>query len=118
MSATQKKNKELNQSNVAIVPTDSGLLIRKLAKQEVTKNGIYLPQRQKDRDESARAEIVAVGPGRLDPRWAHRGFREPMDFRPGERIIYRLHAGTTVIHMGEELAIIDASEVVCKEVDV
>lgn len=114
MTATATKSNPVNTKR-RIVPTDSGLLIRKLAADERTVSGIYMPQRQKDRDESARAEIVAVGPGRLSPEWPNK--REPMDFAPGERIIYRMHAGTTVVHMGEELHIIDVSEIICREVD-
>ena len=96
------------------VPVDDALLVRRVEEVNQSAGGIYMPDNMRLRDERAVAEIIAVGPGKLCWTPPAGWTRRPLDYQSGERIYYRLHAGTCVTHDGEDCYIIVEEEVLCR----
>jgi len=48
-----------------------------------------------------RGVVVAVGPGKVNDR----GIREPMDVKPGDKVLYNVHGGQSLHIDNEELFI-------------
>jgi len=86
---------ELTAKNCPFEPVGDHLIVRRL-KKEKTQGGILLPDSQKDqRGIAARGMVIAVGPGKLQDD----GERSPMDFKPGESVIFTSMAG---LELGED----------------
>jgi chaperonin GroES len=76
-----------------------------MAREEMTKSGIVLPDTAKEKPQEG--SVIAVGPGRtLDD-----GTREQIDVREGQRVLYAKYAGTEFKIEGEELLIISQKDI-------
>jgi chaperonin GroES len=78
------------QVQTQIKPLGDRVVVRALAKEEVTKSGIVLPDTAKEKPQEGR--VVAVGPGRV----ADDGKRLPMEVQEGDTVIYARYAGSEV----------------------
>ena len=78
------------QVQAQIRPLGDRVVVRALAKEEVTKSGIVLPDTAKEKPQEGK--VVAVGPGRV----AEDGKRVPMEVKEGDTVIFAKYAGSEV----------------------
>lgn len=88
-----------------MTPTGNGVLIRRDEKEEVSKGGIILAEQAKRA--SDRAEVLAVGPGRITDKGV---LIEPR-VKAGDRILFKRFAGHNVRINGEDLELIEEDHI-------
>ena len=86
-------------------PLGDRVVIRPLAREEVTKSGIVLPDTAKEKPQQG--EVLAVGPGRV----LDNGDRINMDVRNGDRVLFAKYAGTEFKLEDEELLILSEKDI-------
>jgi chaperonin GroES len=86
-------------------PLGDRVVIQPVAREEVTKSGIVLPDTAKEKPQEG--IILAVGPGKI----LDDGKREPMDVKEGDRVLYSKYAGTEFKVDGEELLIVSQKDI-------
>ena len=86
-------------------PLGDRVVIRPLAREEVTKSGIVLPDTAKEKPQQG--EILAVGPGRI----LDSGERIKMDVNDGDRVLFAKYAGTEFKLEEEELLILSEKDI-------
>jgi chaperonin GroES len=86
-------------------PLGDRVVIRPLAREEVTKSGIVLPDTAKEKPQQG--EVLAVGPGRV----LDSGERINMDVRDGDRVLFAKYAGTEFKLEEEELLILSEKDI-------
>jgi len=92
-------------SQTKLTPLGDRLVVRPMAREEMTKSGIVLPDTVKERPQEG--TILAVGPGRtLDD-----GTREPIEVAVGQKILFQKYAGTEFKLDDEELLILSQKDV-------
>jgi chaperonin GroES len=92
-------------SETTLKPLGDRLVVRPMAREEMTKSGIVLPDTVKERPQEG--TILAVGPGRtLDD-----GSREPIEVAVGQKILFQKYAGTEFKLDEEELLILSQKDV-------
>lgn len=88
-----------------IKPLGDRVVIEALAKEEVTKSGIVLPDTVKEKPQEGK--IVAVGSGKtLD-----NGQKVALEVKVGDKIIFSKYAGTEVKIDGKEYLIISERDI-------
>jgi chaperonin GroES len=85
-------------------PLGDRVVVKPLAREEVTRSGIVLPDTAKEKPQEG--EILAAGPGRLDE-----GKRQPMDVKVGDRVLYAKYAGTEFKLEDDELLILSEKDI-------
>lgn len=90
-------------------PLADRVVIRPVAKEEVTKGGIVLPDTAKDKPQEG--EVIAVGPGRLNED----GTRLAMEVKVGDRVVYAKYAGMEIKLDDEELLILRESDILARK---
>lgn len=79
---------------------------------EKTDGGIYLPDASHKTnaklDGMITGNVVAVGPGKKDPRT---GQRKPMDIKVGDNVFYSKHAKDTVKIDGKDVYVIKEADI-------
>lgn len=86
-------------------PLGDKVVVQPTPGEETTKSGIVIPDTAKERPQEGR--VMAVGPGRvLDD-----GKREPIDVKPGDKVLYAKYAGTEFKLEGEDLLIISGKDI-------
>jgi chaperonin GroES len=86
-------------------PLGDRVVIRPLAREEVTKSGIVLPDTAKEKPQQG--EVLAVGPGRV----LDNGERVNMDVQNGDRVLFAKYAGTEFKLEEEELLILSEKDI-------
>jgi len=94
-------------SNVAtsLTPLGDRVVIRPLAREEVTRSGIVLPDTAKEKPQ--RGEVIAVGQGRINEK----GDRVQMDVKQGDQVLFAKYAGTEFKLEEEELLILSEKDI-------
>ena len=90
-------------------PLADRLVVKPMAKEEVTRSGIVIPDTAKEKPHEG--EVVAVGPGRVTDD----GKRVEMDVKVGDIIIFAKYGGTEIKLDGEEFIILRESDVLAKK---
>lgn len=90
-------------------PLADRVIIKAIAKEEVTKGGIIIPDTAKEKPQEG--EIIAVGPGRL----ADDGKLIKMEVKVGDRVIFAKYAGTEIKVEGEELVLLREGDILAKK---
>jgi chaperonin GroES len=85
------------------------VVVKPIAREEVTKSGIVLPDTAKEKPQEG--QIIAVGPGKIDDT----GKRIPMDVKVGDVVIYARYGGTEMKIDGEELVILREGDILAKK---
>ena len=85
-------------------PLHDRVLIKVLDSEEKTAGGIIIPDTAKEKPQEA--EVVAVGPGRLDD-----GNRVAPEVKKGDKVLIGKYSGTEVKLNGEEHLILREEEV-------
>jgi chaperonin GroES len=95
--------------SVKLEPLADRMVVRPIAREEVTKGGIVLPDTAKEKPQEG--EVLAVGPGRMSDD----GVRIPMDIKKGDVVLYSKYGGTEIKVEDEELIILRESDILAKK---
>jgi chaperonin GroES len=88
-----------------IRPLADRILVKRIEQDEVKKGGIIIPDTAKEKPQEA--EVVAVGPGKLDES----GKRIALEVKKGDRILIGKYSGTEVTIDGDEHLILREDDV-------
>jgi chaperonin GroES len=94
---------------VKLKPMTDRVLVKPIAREEVTKGGIVLPDTAKEKPQEGK--VLAVGDGRL----SEDGKRIPLDVKVGDVVIYAKYGGTEIKIEDEELIILRESDILAKK---
>ena len=86
-------------------PLHDRVVVRRIEEDERTRGGIIIPDTAKEKPQQG--EIVGVGPGAPDDK----GKVQPLDVKPGDRVLFGKWSGTEVKIDGEELLIMKESDI-------
>ena len=86
-------------------PLHDRVVVRRIDAEERTKGGIIIPDTAKEKPQEG--EIIAVGPGARDEN----GKVQPLDVKPGNRVLFGKWSGTEVRIDGEDLLIMKESDI-------
>ena len=86
-------------------PLHDRVVVRRVEEDDRTKGGIIIPDTAKEKPQQG--EVVAVGPGAVDEK----GKVQPLDVKPGDRVLFGKWSGTEVKLDGEELLIMKESDI-------
>ncbi len=101
----QQDVREKEEVSMQITPLGDRILVKPLEAEEKTKGGIILPDTAKEKPQEGR--VVAVGKGKvLDD-----GKVQPLEVKPGDKILYGKYSGT-------EIKLEDDEQLIIKEEDV
>ncbi len=92
-------------SKVSIRPLGEKVLIKRLEADERTAGGIVLPDTVKEKPK--RGTVLKVGEGKL----LDTGERKALQVRQGDQVLFTSYAGTEVKVDGEEMLIMDESDI-------
>jgi chaperonin GroES len=90
-------------------PLGDRILVKPLAKEEISRGGIVLPDTVKEKPQEG--EVLAVGPGKLSDK----GNLIPMEIKVGDIVLFTKYGGTEYKLEGEELMILRESDVLAKK---
>jgi chaperonin GroES len=86
-------------------PLHDRVVVRRIEEDDRTKGGIIIPDTAKEKPQQG--EVIAVGPGAPDEK----GKVQPLDVKPGDRVLFGKWSGTEVKIDGEELLIMKESDI-------
>ena len=86
-------------------PLGDRVVIKPIAREDMTKSGIVLPDTAKEKPQEG--IILAAGPGKIDDE----GKREPMDVKVGDKVLYAKYAGTEFKVEGDDLLIVSQKDI-------
>ena len=92
-------------SKFSIRPLGEKVLVKRLEAEETTAGGIVLPDSAKETPK--RGKVLSVGDGKL----LDNGERQPLQLKQGDQVIFTSYAGTEVKVDGEEMIIMDESDI-------
>ena len=87
-------------------PLHDRILIKIIEESEKTKGGIIIPDTAKEKP--SEGEVVAVGPGIINKD----GKRNPLEVKPGDKILFSKYSGDEVKIDGQDLIIIKEEDVI------
>jgi len=91
-------------------PLADRILVKPLAKEEVTRGGIVLPDTVKEKPQEG--EVIAVGAGKRNDK----GEILAMDVKVGDIVLYAKYGGTEIKLEGEDYMILRESDVLAKRI--
>ncbi|GAB4272869.1 co-chaperone GroES [Deferrisoma sp.] len=86
-------------------PLQDRVIVKRLEEEEKTAGGIIIPDTAKEKPQ--RGEIIAVGPGKKNED----GKLQPLDVKPGDKVLFSKYAGTEIKVEGEELLIMREDDI-------
>jgi len=86
-------------------PLHDRVVVRRVEEDTKTAGGIIIPDTAKEKP--IQGEVVAVGPGSRDEA----GKINPLDVKPGDRVLFGKWSGTEVKIDGQELVIMKESDI-------
>ena len=95
----------MSVTKVKIRPLGDTVLVKRIEAEAVTAGGIVLPDSAKEKPK--RGRIQAVGDGKL----LDTGERAKLQVKKGDEVLFTSYAGTEVKVSGEELIIMDESDI-------
>ena len=93
---------------IKLQPLGDRILVKPLAKEEVTRGGIVLPDTVKEKPQEG--EVIAVGSGKRNDK----GQVMPMEVAVGDVILYAKYVGTEIKLEGEDYMILRESDILAK----
>jgi chaperonin GroES len=102
---TQQDIQGKEEASMQITPLGDRILVKPLEAEEKTKGGIILPDTAKEKPQEGR--VVAVGKGKV----LEDGKVQPLEVKPGDKILYGKYSGTEIKLEDEEHLIIKEEDV-------
>jgi chaperonin GroES len=102
---TQQDIQRKEEVSMQITPLGDRILVKPLEAEEKTKGGIILPDTAKEKPQEGR--VVAVGKGKTSDD----GKVQPLEVKPGDKILYGKYSGTEIKLEDEEHLIIKEEDV-------
>ena len=90
---------------ISIRPLGEKVIVKRLEAESRTSGGIVLPDSAKEKPK--RGTILAVGDGKL----LDTGSRKSLQVKKGDQVLFTSYAGTEVRVDGEEVIIMDESDI-------
>jgi chaperonin GroES len=90
---------------VNIRPLQDRVVAKRIEQTEEVRGGIIIPDTAKEKPQEA--EVVAVGPGKLDEN----GNRIPVDVKKGDRVLIGKYSGSEIKIGDEDLVILREDEI-------
>ncbi len=88
-----------------IRPLSDRVLIKRVAEEEKTKGGLFIPDTAKEKP--ARGVVIAVGQGKIDDN----GKRVAMDIKAGDEVLFGKYSGSELKLDGEEHLVLKQDEI-------
>jgi len=88
-----------------IRPLHDRVLVRRIDEAEQVRGGIIIPDTAKEKPQQGK--VIAVGDGKI----LKDGTRQPLDVRPGDRVLFGKYGGSEVKIDGEEYLILREDEI-------
>ena len=88
-----------------IRPLQDRVVAKRIETTEEVRGGIIIPDTAKEKPQEA--EVVAVGPGKLDDK----GKRVPVDVKAGDRVLIGKYSGSEIKLGDEDLVILREDEI-------
>jgi chaperonin GroES len=88
-------------------PLGDNIIVKAVAKEEVTKSGIILPETL-DKEKPEQGEVLAVGEGKI----LENGTRSKMEVKVGDRIIFKKYSPDEFKIDGAEVLVVSQSDVI------
>jgi chaperonin GroES len=102
---TRQGKSTLLEDEMKIVPLNDRVLVKRIERSEEVRGGIIIPDTAKEKPQEA--EVVAVGPGKLDDD----GDRLPMTVKIGDRVLIGKYAGTDIKLDDEDHTVLREDEI-------
>src|SRR5260221_2499381 len=102
---SQKRLKEGEYIVANIRPVGDRVVVKPVAKEEVTRSGIVIPDTAKEKPQQG--IVIAVGTGRL----LDTGELAPMDVREGDRVTYAKYGGTEFVLEDDEYLVLRENDI-------
>jgi chaperonin GroES len=96
------------KGSTKIVPLADRLVVKNVQQEETLASGLVIPDTAKEKPQQA--EVVAVGPGRVDDN----GKRVPMEIKAGDIVVYAKYSGNEIKIDQEEFLILSEKDVLAK----
>jgi chaperonin GroES len=97
-----------SKASTKIVPLADRLVVKNVQQEETLASGLVIPDTAKEKPQQA--EVVAVGPGRVDDN----GKRVPMEIKVGDIVVYAKYSGNDIKLDQEEYLILSEKDVLAK----
>jgi chaperonin GroES len=91
-------------------PLGDRVLVKPMAREEISRGGIVLPDTVKEKPQEG--EVLAVGVGKRSEKGEH----IPMELKVGDIVLYAKYGGTEIKLEGEDLIILRESDILAKKV--
>ena len=88
-----------------ITPLHDRVIVRRIEEGEQVRGGIIIPDSAKEKPQEG--EVVAAGAG----KYKEDGTRQPLDVKPGDRVLFGKYRGSEIKIDGEELLIMREDEI-------
>ena len=88
-----------------ITPLHDRVIVRRIEEGEQIRGGIIIPDSAKEKPQEG--EVVAAGAG----KYKEDGTRQPLDVKPGDRVLFGKYSGSEIKIDGEELLIMREDEI-------
>ncbi len=88
-----------------ITPLHDRVIVRRIEEGEQVRGGIIIPDSAKEKPQEG--EVVAAGQG----KYKEDGARQPLDVKPGDRVLFGKYSGSEIKIDGEELLIMREDEI-------
>ena len=92
-----------------IQPLGERILVKPIAREEISRGGIVLPDTIKEKPQEG--EVMAVGEGKRNDQ----GERIPMDIKVGDIVIYAKYGGTEIKVEDDDYIILRESDILAKK---
>jgi chaperonin GroES len=103
-----KSKAATSKTSTKIVPLADRLVVKNVEQEETLASGLVIPDTAKEKPQQA--EVVAVGPGRVDDN----GKRVAMEIKVGDIIVYAKYSGNEIKVDQEEYLILSEKDVLAK----
>ena len=91
-------------------PLGDRVLVKPMAREEVSRGGIVLPDTAKEKPQEG--EVLAIGAGRR----SEKGDLIPMEVKVGDMVLYTKYGGTEIKLEGEDYMILRESDVLAMKI--
>lgn len=88
-----------------IRPLLDRVIVRRIETEEETRGGIVIPDSAKEKPQVG--EVLATGQG----KFLENGTQQPLDVKPGDRVLFGKYSGSEITLDGEELLIMREDEI-------